>query len=253
MIPTRVKFRGVAPAVAFGLALAGCSQAPVPASTPAVFNMQSALIGVSNWQGLAKDTAQDIIACLEGRVVWRRQDWPWTQGPACLGDMAGLKGKPLHVELADSGSPFGRAFHDLLTTELVVRGWPVSRSAEGATVVRYRVQTVERDGDVGLHSFPGPLTVLGYGPFALGGTARIVSWGALADLYGSAAAFGGAEVVITTSLIDGERLVMRRSDGYYVAAADVGRYRTFGPVADLAPPRHVSGSPAVRGFEVVGK
>jgi hypothetical protein len=234
------------------LLAAGCAQAPIPAKQPFVF--QETLTGVQHWRILAEETAQQIDACLAGRTVW--DYWRGAERPVCPHPPPGIAAQPLFVEQADGAMPFGRAFHGYVTAELLGRGRDVSLSPEGATHVRYRVQLVPRAGKVALHSLPGGLAVLGTAIWALDDTdviGRLVGAGALADLYFAGNAYGGTQVVITTTLTSGDRLVMHRSNGYYVHDADLAHYASLAPAADLLPPPAAKGTPQVRAFAVVAE
>lgn len=235
------------------LLAAGCAQSPIPINRPLV--MQETMTGAEHWRILAEDTARHIDGCLSGRLVFE----PSGRGerPLCRHDVAGLAQKPLYVERADGAMPFARAFYDYLTMELLNRGRQVSLASEGAAQVRTRVQLVPRAGQVPVGSFPGPFTVLGAGIFALGDfdvVGPLVGAGALADLYFNANAYGGAQVLISTALTAGDRLVMQRTDGYYVHSADLAHYASLAPRADLVPPLAAKGTPpAVKAFSVVGE
>ena len=76
--------------------------------------------------------------------------------------------------------------------------------------------------------------------------------GALTDAYVIANDGGGAQVVVTTSLMDGRRYIMRRTSAYYIAGADFAHYATNAPTADLLVPPERSGEPPpVRSLSVV--
>lgn len=233
--------------------VAGCAQSPVPINRPLV--AQETMTGAEHWRILAEDTARHIDGCLAGRTMW--DHGRGVERPICRHSVAGIDKQPLFVERADGAMPFARAFYDYLTMELLNRGRQVSLASEGAAHVRTRIQLVPRAGRVPVDSFPGPFTVLGAGIFALGDfdvVGPLVGAGALADLYFNANAYGGAQVLISTALTASDRLVMQRTDGYYVHDADLAHYASLAPRADLVPPLPAKGTPpAVKAFRVVGE
>jgi hypothetical protein len=233
---------------------AGCAQRPVPIAQPLVF--QETLTGAAHWRLLAKDTADLIDDCLAGRT---RQDYlRGIERLICPHPVPGIESRPLFVEQADSAMPFGRAFHGYLTDALVSRGRLVSFTPEGANLVRYRMEILGRTGKLPL---PGDFTVLGAGLWSLRNSdsaGRMFITGAIADVYYNLYFKDGdydlAQVVFTTSLMAGDRLVMQRTDGFYVPAADLAHYASLAPRADLVPPLPAKGTPpSVRAFNVVGE
>ena len=101
---------------------------------------------------------------------------------------------------------------------------------------------------------PGTYALLGTGIWALNrsGLARLLALGTLTDAYVIAKDGGGAQVVVTTSLMDGRRYIMRRTSAYYIDGADFAHYATNAPTADLPVPPERSGEPPpVRSLSVV--
>lgn len=248
--------------VAFCLAaVAGCSQSPVPVSrsyvddSSNIFKGQKGLTAVTHWRILARDSARRIIDCVQGRTV---VDWASQKPkPLCAQGTDGLNQLPLYVEQVDTAMPFARAYHESLVTELVQRGQTVSLNPEGALTVRFRIGFFPRDEKVSLDSFPGTFTWLGAGIWALKDTGalwRLLSIGALTDIHAAANRFGGAQVLVTTSLMNGERFVLRSANAYYVEDADFGHYASMAPAAEILAPRKAGAKPpAVRSFIVTGQ
>ena len=113
-----------------------------------------------------------------------------------LRDRADFRGKPLYVARSGDNSTFSQGFHDLLISKLVNNGMTVATRPESAIVVRYEAQVVRH------------LAGQGY------------------DQRGAVAANAGlrsptnTEVIITTSIADNNRLLMRKTDVYYVEDAE---------------------------------
>lgn len=237
------------------LAVAGCSASPLPVGRNNLTDQeftQEILRGVQHWNLLARETVDGVLACVEGHVVLNEETERYD--PVCAQDTIGLAGRPFYVELVDTATPFGRAFHEFLTTALVERGHTVSHAPEGSLIVRSRMRFVPRDGSVSVDSVPGSYALLGTGIWALEDTnlLRMLALGTLVDSYVVANDGGGAQVIVTTSLMDGDRFVMRRSNGYYIDNADFAHYASNSPTADLRIPPKVSDSPpSVRKFGVV--
>lgn len=236
-------------------AVTGCSSAPLPLARENLSQQeftQEILRGVQHWNILARETIDGVLACVEGHVVLNKETERYE--PVCAQDTIGLAGRPFFVELVDTATPFGRAFHEFLTTTLVERGQTVSHSPEGALVVRSRMRFVPRDGRVSVNSVPGSYALLGAGIWALEDVnlLRLLALGTLADAYVVANDGGGAQLIVTTSLMDGDRFVMRRSKGYYIDNADFAHYASNSPTADLRiPPKASNTPPTVRKFGVV--
>lgn len=152
---------------------------------------------------------------------------------AGLKDWPDIQKKPLYVTPLADNSDFSRAFHSLLISKLVNSGMTVSVRPEGAIEVKYETQVVRHAaGHVGYA--PGTLTALSGGVLvarqisnsgASSGAKAAVAVAAIAGaeiLAGNAIALSptNTEVIITTSLVDNNRFLMRKSDVYYVEDAE---------------------------------
>ncbi len=242
------------------VAVVGCAQSSAPLSGTVVtrdalgaihWAGQDVLESASHWQLLAVDTADSLVGCLDGKTFLSRVSGE--QEPYCHRDVSGLAGKPLYLELTDSAVPFSAAFHELLTTELVRRGRLVTLNQEDSLVVRYRVQFVKRRGKVPLNSVPGDYALLGAGVWVLrhSGISELLALGTLADIHAAANEFGGSQVIITTSLMDGDSFVMRRTGAYFIHDVDVGHYLGNAPGAGLVSTlKPGATAPPVRTFNV---
>ncbi len=188
---------------------AGCAQLQgVPSAEPFEAARLKKAKSAQHWDVIARDVAAETAA---------------------LRDKAALQGKPLHVLAAD-GSSFSRAFQTLLVSRMVNQGLDVSTQAAGAITVRYEAQVVRHPDNRGGFYAPGSIAALAggvlvareidignlsYGGKAAAGTALIAAT-ELGTAYARLHSPTNTEVLITTSLIDGTRYLMRKTDVYYV-------------------------------------
>lgn len=202
------------------LMLSGCfyantSQAPIATTYP--YTEQQRMQAAQHWDVLARHEASSILQ----RERVRNRD--------------------LHITAADnaefraySGGEFERGFRTLLTSELVSRGAnlttvPTANSAN----ISINVEVVEHR-DRGFVRPPiGAFTALTAGiavatiPFnqwsepALG----LIPAGMIADVTsGSWTHTGNEEIIVTTQIIDGERILYSSSNIYYINAGDRRQY-----------------------------
>jgi hypothetical protein len=144
-----------------------------------------------------------------------------------------LQGKPLYVSPSGDNSDFSRGFQSMLISKLVNGGMNVATRPEGALQVTYEAQVVRHLAGQGDYQ-PGTVAALAGGilvarEIAIGSassTAKAVGVTALiagADLLVAHAKLHSAtntEVIVTTSLIDNNRYLMRKTDVYYVEDAE---------------------------------
>lgn len=144
-----------------------------------------------------------------------------------------MQAKPLYVAPSADNSDFSRGFHAMLISKLVNAGLSVATRPEGAVEVRYEAQVVRHLAGQGNYQ-PGTVAALAGGilvarEVAVGSasaTGKAVAATALiagADLLAAHAKLHSAtntEVIVTTSLIDGNRFLMRKTDVYYVEDAE---------------------------------
>ncbi len=170
-----LKFRTL-PMAALALGVLACSPAPMghPMTT------QTTMHTASHWQALAADTAKRITGLRDSAINEAARLAEIAGEPFTEPDFALADNVSFYVEPLDPAMPFGRAFHELLITNLVQNGANVVLHKENAYVVHYAVQPVRHNntGTVNMDSF--------------------------------------SEVMITVSLLDGGKLLMRRSRVYYV-------------------------------------
>ena len=170
-----LKFRTL-PMAALALGVLACSPAPMghPMTT------QTTMHTASHWQALAADTAKRITGLRDSAINEAAGRAEIAGEPFTEPDFALADNVSFYVEPLDPAMPFGRAFHELLITNLVQNGANVVLHKENAYVVHYAVQPVR-------HNNTGTLNMDSF-----------------------------SEVMITVSLLDGGKLLMRRSRVYYV-------------------------------------
>ncbi len=197
------------------LALGVLACAPAPVGHP--MTTQTTIYTASHWQELAADTAKRITglrnsAINEAARLTEIAGEPFTEPDFALADKVSF-----YVEPIDPAMPFGRAFHELLMTNLVQNGANVVLHKEDAYVVHYAVQPVRHAN-----------------------TSR-VNLGTF------------SEVMITVSLLDGGKILMRQSRVYYVDDDEFFQYLATVPPLPISRYDSVGRvSLPVRPFAMVG-
>lgn len=204
--------RFVAALLCFPL-VAGCSQlAGMPSAEPFPDASLRKAKSAEHWNVIAGDVASQT---------------------AGLRNRPELQGKPLYVSPSVDNSDFSRGFQSMLISKLVNGGMNVATRPEGALQVTYEAQVVRHLAGQGDYQ-PGTVAALAGGilvarEIAIGSassTAKAVGVTALiagADLLVAHAKLHSAtntEVIVTTSLIDNNRYLMRKTDVYYVEDAE---------------------------------
>lgn len=218
---------GLALAIA-GL-LAGCTAryADVPAPTRFENAQQQKVQAARHWQAIADHFASELSGELGQK----------------------LNGRAVYVAQPGGEQAFVEGFRELLITALVAQGLPVSTDSRNAVAidVRYSIYRFQPDRLKSTYYY-GKATALAAGLWALGGVAAAnVSplgveagaklLGVTAGLEGfgwlSNEAMGGqhasgpvprSEILLTASVVDGTRIVSRRSNIYYTADEDQALY-----------------------------
>lgn len=163
--------------------------------------------------------------------------------PYCWADVTGLSDRSIFVAVGDRSTGFGRNFRKFLMAELSSMGHTVSDDRENAVVVKFHVDAVRRNQQLGT-SVPGFFSLATYTLWAFKGDEFVTSIfptkfarlgvpltaGLLADSY-MAHEVGGPQLVVTTSLSDGSNVLMRNADGYFVSEADLAQY--VGPLGPI--------------------
>ncbi len=200
------------PVAVLALGVLACAPTPVGQLMPTQETMHTA----SHWQALAADTAKQISGLRDSAVNEAARRAEIAGEPFSEPDLTFAENVSFYVEPLDPSMPFARAFHDLLVTNLVQTGADVVLRREDAYVVHYNVQPVHHDNTdtVNLDAF--------------------------------------SEVMITVSVLDGGKLLMRRSKVYYVDDDEFFQYLATvppQPITRYGSTGHVS--LAVRPFAVV--
>ncbi len=200
------------PVAVLALGVLACAPAPVGH----LMTSQETMHTASHWQALAAGTAKQISDLRDSAVNEAARQAEIAGEPFIEPDFALADNVSFYVEPLDPSMPFARAFHDLLVTNLVQTGADVVLRREDAYVVHYNVQPVHHDNTdtVNLDAF--------------------------------------SEVMITVSVLDGGKLLMRRSKVYYVDDDEFFQY--LATVPPLPITRYGStdrASLAVRPFAVV--
>ena len=200
------------PMAVLALGVLACSPTPVGHPMTAQTTMHTA----SHWQALAADTAKQITGLRDSAINEAARLAETAGEPFTEPDFALADNVSFYVEPLDPAMPFARAFHELLITYLVQNGADVVLHKEDAYVVHYAVQPVRHDNTdtVNLDVF--------------------------------------SEVMITVSLLDGGKLLMRRSRVYYVDDDEFFQYLATVPPLPISRYDSVGRvSMPVRSFAVV--
>ncbi len=220
----------------------GCyTQNPKPATYR--YSTQQKMQAAYHWDVLAEDVAVQIAETLE---KWGYLNQPVYVRPAC--------GAPTRVCVPHYETPFGEGFHDLLLTQLVNYGLKVSVKPDGALIVTNKVQLVYHRSDrIARTSRPGLISAVSAlaGTWAMvirdaqlhgGSIAETAAWagagltgGILYDVTSGMFTKGmpHSEVLITTSIKDYDRYLMRKTDIYYINDADYWHYKSPPPPRTL--------------------
>ncbi len=210
--------------------LTGCmTQTPVPVTYQ--YSTQQKMQAAHHWDILAQDVAKQTQQTLTH---------------------AGRQGEPVYVDFINS--PYGVGFHDFLKTRLVNSGLKIlAEKREASLMVRYKAQLLYHVEDRQTRLPPGFLSA---SATALAGSVWVlreafeygtsgVQAAAVTGVVIGAAAIGDAlsgrftkglphsEVILTTSLIDGDIYLMRKTDIYYINDVDFHHYLPPLPATQL--------------------
>jgi len=207
--------------MAIGCAAGGCARGP-----GAFFSDQKEMESAEQWNVLANHVADRV-----SKELMRRQD---TNSTVYVRHVCG-SGK-----CGDGNTfPFDEGFNDLLTTQLVNFGIPTVAAPEHAKLtMEYKVQTVYHASDFRAWNWPKPgalialaggIVVLENAPWELIAAATAVD-----VVRANYQASGHYEVIITSSILDGKRYLMRFSDIYYIDSASYWHYQQqSGPAKEI--------------------
>jgi hypothetical protein len=205
------------------LLFVGCSRIPQPQGFP--YSDQRKMQAAHHWNVLANDVANRI----NNELI--RQHYLST--PIYVRHSS----RP-DIRTPGETSPFDEAFNDLLTTQLVNFGvCTLVAPAEAALVVDYKVQVVYHRASRYQWPQPGVITALTAGVLVLRDASTellALAAAAAADTLNATSVVNGHyEIVITTSITDKNKYVMRTSDIYYINDADSWQYRQINPAVEI--------------------
>lgn len=232
-------------------ALFGCAS-PVPVADTFPLTYQKVARTAHHWDVVAND----VVA----------------QTAAALASNPQLQGRGVFVPSSPRGSAFDTAFRNFMINHLVERGLRVSvceiRPASSAGFeseapdvdVRYETQIIGHGADMSRYR-PGLFTALASGVAVIRNAdaaeltrgdrnAAGIALGALADWgLGHVANPTHTELVVTTTIAEHNRFILRRSDIYYVPDADASLFfRKVGQRTDCpGDARVASAQPAPKG------
>ena len=154
----------------------------------------------------------------------------------------------LYVALPANATAFDKAFQNFLITDLVKSGRVVQQYPDQALEVSYQTQVV-RHNSPRPNFLPGRFTMITAGLYAAYGLgfspvgdklAGGLALAAGADYIASEDSGGPThtELILTTTIAQGGRYLVRKTDIYYIEEADVGllQYRAPAPVLKVVGP-----------------
>jgi hypothetical protein len=201
----------------FILCGSGCTRIPQP--TTYAFTEQQKMQATHHWDVLANDVANQINTTL------LRHNYVNT--PVFVRVTCGTENTPCG---SAETTQFNEAFRDLLITQLVRFNVPTNANEDKeAITVNYKVQVVyHRDARYAARP-PGALTVLSSAISVLRHASielQAIGAGILLDAASSATDTAGHyEIIITTSMITGNKFLFRTSDIYYINDLDFWHYQ----------------------------
>ncbi len=219
-----IKVTVLALTAALGCTACATSQPLMPQAEKFTSVGQKKALAVQHWGVIASDVA--------------------VQTKNTLGKNNFLDQRALYV--APGNSPFEQSFSNYMISHLVAQGIPVADSPKGAVEVKYNVQVVQHKPGFNPSEtsyVPGSTTAGVAGLWILRDAVLHASRDALiASTIGVAAAYDiyklidqqknghlttptGTELVITTSIADGGRYQMFKTDAYYIEQAEAGLFQ----------------------------
>ena len=206
--------------------LVGCATSPIPVSANFPLTVEPKVRSAGHWNLVSNDVVKQTLDSL-GKL--------------------GVSGN-LYVAMPANASAFDRAFQNFLITDLVKSGRVVQQFPDRALEVSYQTQVV-RHNSPRPHFVPGRFTMITAGLYAayglglapvgekmLGGLHAAVG----ADYIASVDSGGPThtELILTTTIAQGGRYLVRKTDIYYVEEADTAllQYRAPAPVMKVVGP-----------------
>lgn len=181
----------------------GCSNQPWVETHPAT--TQQKLSAAQQWGLIADDVTEQT------RLALLKADYLDT-------------GTPVYVS-ESTNAHFDRGFRNYLITSLVNAGFNVSTQSEGAVEIQYESQVIRHGASFDPRAMgyqPGVATAGVAGLWILRNaspTSLAASAVAGADIY-LAVKPTNVELLLTTSIVQGNRYLMRNTDAYYIEKAD---------------------------------
>lgn len=206
--------------------LVGCASSPIPVSANFPITVEPKVRSAGHWALLSQDVVKQTLESL-GKL--------------------GVSGN-LYVALPANATSFDRAFQNFLITDLVKSGRVVQQYPDKALEVSYQTQVV-RHNSPRPHFVPGRFTMITAGLYAAYGLglapvgdkmAGGLAYAAGADYIASEYSGGPThtELILTTTIAQGGRYLVRKTDIYYVEEADTTllQYRAPAPVMKVVGP-----------------
>ena len=189
--------------------LVGCATSPIPVSANFPLTVEPKVRSAGHWGLLSEDVVKQTLDSL-GKL--------------------GVSGN-LYVALPTNATAFDRAFQNFLITDLVKSGRVVQQFPDKALEVSYQTQVV-RHNSPRPHFVPGRFTMITAGLYAAYGLGMSSTLGekmagglglaAGADYIASVDSGGPThtELILTITIAQGGRYLVRKTDVYYVEEAD---------------------------------
>jgi len=206
--------------------LVGCASSPIPVSANFPITVEPKVRSAGHWALLSNDVVKQTLDSL-GKL--------------------GVSGN-LYVALPANATSFDRAFQNFLITDLVKSGRVVQQYPDKALEVSYQTQVV-RHNSPRPHFVPGRFTMITAGLYAAYGLglapvgdkmAGGLALAAGSDYIASEGSGGPThtELILTTTIAQGGRYLVRKTDIYYVEEADTTllQYRAPAPVMKVVGP-----------------
>lgn len=206
--------------------LVGCASSPIPVSANFPLTVEPKVRSAGHWNLVSNDVVKQTLDSL-GKL--------------------GVSGN-LYVAAPANASAFDRAFQNFLITDLVKAGRVVQQFPDRALEVSYQTQVV-RHNSPRPHFVPGRFTMITAGLYAAYGLGlapvgdKLVGGlhAAVGADYIASVDSGGpthTELILTTTIAQGGRYLVRKTDIYYVEEADTSllQYRAPAPVLKVVGP-----------------
>lgn len=195
--------------VVVSLMVTACSRVPIASNHMVSFQKKAK--SAHHWDVLAADVAAQISQAINSKEITVK--------------------KRLSVAAPDSESSFNRAFSNFLINALVNKGLNVTKDKNDSSYISFETQLIRHNSSRYTH-IPGSFTLLANGVWVLRNATDYAQYivppmalDALMSLY--AGPQSHIELVVTSSIYEDNRYVLRRSDIYYVETEDVDLFREF--------------------------